>query len=105
MGAGASTRTANTKLEALEQSYHEAVECLQRVQQALEAERKNVEIKEASAYYRKHTGLKRATVSGWQSQRIKLLQGKPWYDDQFLCPSGMGKWVRKGPDEPYEYKF
>lgn len=89
--AGRELELARTQLMAALQHEHES--------------RQERERQEASEWYRRRMQLEHANVSGWKSQRVLLARGVKGVDNQFLCPSGIGKWVRNGPHEPYVRVF
>lgn len=95
-----------TRLQTLREAEAEAMETLSAVRDELNSEELFHKRLRATQWYAKRRKLPPGELlSGWDSHRILLLQGRPQVDEQYLCPSGVGKWTRAEGETEYTYTF
>ena len=95
-----------TRLQTLREAEAEAMEALSAVREELNSEEFFHKRLRATQWYAQRRKLPPGELlSGWDSRRILLLQGRPQVDEQYLCPSGVGKWTRAEGEREYTYTF
>ena len=105
MGSGASV-PKKTRLQTLQDAEQKALAALCAVREELQSEEFFHERLRATQWYAKRRKLAPGELmSGWDSPRIKLLQGRRGVDEAYLCPSGVGKWTRAKGETEYTYSF
>ena len=95
-----------TRLQTLKEEEAKAMEALSAVREELNSEEFFHKRLRATQWYAARRKLPPGELlSGWDSARILLLQGRPHVHEQYLCPSGTGKWTRAEGETEYTYVF